>query len=417
MAPTGTTGHGIAIGANKLTGGTITATGTTTAAVLTHSAVASTFGHKVDGIRPTLLTTGTDAPTTFVDGFRVHLSFSEPLGAVDHNKITIRANGADQPTSAAIENGVTVQVTLATALTSTSTNITVALAADAVTDAAGNGILAVAATSVTNVVGVLNLDPSFPPTEDGLRSVPEDTQEGQNVGAPVSAEDPEGDALTYSLSGTDAASFVIDSNGQLRVATGVQLDYEGKRTYRVTVQVTDGKDENDADDMDAIDDRQNVTITVTNVNEPPVVTGPNTASIAENSSSAVAKYSATDPERDTITWSVDDNDFWISDRGQLYFRSPRSFEDQETYDVTVTATDDDAGRRHVRLALRGDYRRERGRAGCRDHLPASGLVERRDTVHRRPERRRRLHQRHDLAVGAVAQRQEQLDGSSTSATS
>ena len=152
LAPSGTAPHGIAIGANKLTGGTITATGTTTAAVLTHSAVASNFGHKVDGIRPTLLTTGTDAPTTFVDGFRVHLSFSEPLGAVDHDKITIRANGADQPTSAAIENGVTVQVTLATALTTTSTNITVALAADAVKDDAGNGILAVAATAVTNAI-------------------------------------------------------------------------------------------------------------------------------------------------------------------------------------------------------------------------------------------------------------------------
>ena len=345
LVPTGTTGHGIAIGANKLTGGTITATGTTTAAVLTHSAVASTFGHKVDGIRPTLLTTGTDAPTTFVDGFRVHLSFSESLGAVDHDKITIRANGADQPTSAAIENGVTVQVTLATALTTTATNITVALGAGAVEDVAGNGILARAATGVSNAVGVLNLDPAFPLTEDGLRTVPEDTPEGQNVGAPVSAEDPESDTLTYSLSGTDAGSFEIDSNGQLRVATGVELDYEGKRTYRVTVQVSDGKDENDADDMGAIDDRQNVTITVTNVNEAPVVMGDRTPSFQEGSSAAVATYTATDPETDTLTWSARSafsNDFWISSRGQLYFRTPPNFEGQTTYTVTVSATDDDA---------------------------------------------------------------------------
>ena len=409
LAPTGTTGHGIAIGANKLTGGTITATGTTTAAVLTHSAVASTFGHKVDGIRPTLLTTGTDAPTTFVDGFRVHLSFSESLGAVDHDKITIRANGADQPTSAAIENGVTVQVTLATALTTTATNITVALGAGAVEDVAGNGILARAATGVSNAVGVLNLDPAFPSTEDGLRSVPEDTQEGQNVGAPVSAEDPESDALTYSLSGTDAASFVIDSNGQLRVATGVQLDYEGKKTYRVTVQVTDGKDQDDLDDMDAIDDTQNVTITVTNVNEPPVVTGPSTASIAENSSSAVASYTAADPERDTTHVVGHDDNFWISDRGQLYFRSPRSFEDQETYDVTVTATDDDAddamsGSLSVTITVENVEE-----PGVVTISPPRGWVDV-TTVQRRPERRRRLHQRHDLAVGAVAQRQEQLDG-------
>ena len=32
------------------------------------------------------------------------------------------------------------------------------------------------------------------------------------------------------------------------------LDYEGKRTYRVTVEVTDGRDQNGDDDMAAIDD-------------------------------------------------------------------------------------------------------------------------------------------------------------------
>ena len=35
------------------------------------------------------------------------------------------------------------------------------------------------------------------------------------------------------------------------------------------------------------------------------------------------------------------NDFWISSRGQLYFRTPPSFEGQPSYQVTVTATDDD----------------------------------------------------------------------------
>ena len=63
----------------------------------------------------------------------------------------------------------------------------------------------------------------------------------------------------------------------------------------------------------------------------------------ENSSSAVASYTATDPERDTLTWSVDDTtNFWISERGQLYFATPPSFEAGTTYDVTVIATDDDA---------------------------------------------------------------------------
>ena len=77
---------GIAIAANKLTlnGGTITATGSTTInASLDHAAVAIDAGQKVDGIRPTLVTTGADAPRTSTDGTKVILTFSETLSQVD----------------------------------------------------------------------------------------------------------------------------------------------------------------------------------------------------------------------------------------------------------------------------------------------------------------------------------------------
>ena len=186
-----------------------------------------------------------------------------------------------------------------------------------------------------------NSAPAFPATEDGQRETPENTIGGTIIGDPVAANDLDGDTLTYSLTGTAAASFTIDEkSGQLRLAQNVMLDYEGKRTHRFTVQVTDGVNQNGDDDI-AIDDTLNVTVTVTNVNEAPVVTGDATASFVENSSSAVASYTGTDPERDTLTWSVSDNDFWISDRGQLYFRTPPSFEQRTSYTVTVTATDDD----------------------------------------------------------------------------
>ena len=195
----------------------------------------------------------------------------------------------------------------------------------------------------------VNSAPVFPSTENGRREVAEDAADGTSIGAPVAATDLNAgdsnvnDPLVYSLTGTDAASFTIDAGtGQIRLAAGVTLDYEGKRTYRVTVQVTDGRDQNGDDDMDAIDDTIAVTITVTDVNEAPVVTGDDEPSYQEGSNRAVATYTAVDPERDTLTWSVtNDTEFWISDRGQLYFRTPPSFEFQTSY-VTVTATDDDA---------------------------------------------------------------------------
>ena len=146
--------NGIAIGANKLTGGTIYATGgTTTSADLTHVAVAIDVGHKVDGIRPTLVTTGSEAPKTSTDGTTVILTFSEDIGGVSRSDITIQANSVTAATSAASVTGTKVELTLTTALTTTATNLTVELAADAVKDDAGNGILAVAATAVTNAVG------------------------------------------------------------------------------------------------------------------------------------------------------------------------------------------------------------------------------------------------------------------------
>ena len=144
---------GIAIAANKLTGGTITATGSTTiTADLDHDAVLIDAGHKVDGIRPTLVTTGDDAPRTPTDGTTVILTFSEAIGGVSRDDITIQANGVTLSTTAASRAGNKAELTLATALTATATNLTVSLASNSVFDAAGNGILFVAATVVTNAV-------------------------------------------------------------------------------------------------------------------------------------------------------------------------------------------------------------------------------------------------------------------------
>ena len=147
--------NGIAIAANKLTltGGTITTTGSPTiTADLAHAAVAIDAGHKVDGIRPTLVTAGTDAPTTSADGTQVILTFSETIGSVDRTRITIMAGTTTLTTTAASATGTKVEVVLTTALTATITNLTVALGADAIEDAAGNGNFAVQAAAVTNAV-------------------------------------------------------------------------------------------------------------------------------------------------------------------------------------------------------------------------------------------------------------------------
>ena len=148
---------GVGIKANTLTlnGGTIYATGSTTiSADLDHSAVAIDATHKVDGIRPTLVTTGSDAPKTSTDGNQVILTFSEDISAVSLSDIDVTAMATSN-----YEQGATVSrsgrtVTLTLILTiQAGWPVTVTLSADAVDDAVGNGNLAVAATTVTNAVG------------------------------------------------------------------------------------------------------------------------------------------------------------------------------------------------------------------------------------------------------------------------
>ena len=198
----------------------------------------------------------------------------------------------------------------------------------------------------------VNSAPAFPSTEDGRREVAEDASSGDTIGDPVAAIDLNAgdsavnDPLVYSLTGTDADSFTIDpGTGQLALAQDVELDFEGKRSYRVTVQVTDGRDQNGDDDDDVIDDTINVSINVTNVNEAPTVSGEATASYTENGSKAIATYTGRDPERDKLTWSTsgtDGNDFVMTTQGRLHFASPPSFEDRDSYNVTVVATDEGA---------------------------------------------------------------------------
>ena len=64
-----------------------------------------------------------------------------------------------------------------------------------------------------------NVDPEFS-ADTATRSIAENSAADANVGAAVTTTDTESDTLTYSLSGTDASSFTIDSaTGQIKVGS------------------------------------------------------------------------------------------------------------------------------------------------------------------------------------------------------
>ena len=120
--------------------------------------------------------------------------------------------------------------------------------------------------------GTTNRPPVFSDGDSTTRSVAENSAAGTNVGDAVTATDADGDALTYSLSGSSA--FTIDSgSGQIAVASGATLDYETTSSYSVTVTANDGKG-----DTEAIA----VTINVTDVGPP---AKPDAPTVARSSTS------------------------------------------------------------------------------------------------------------------------------------
>ena len=176
---------------------------------------------------------------------------------------------------------------------------------------------------------------------DQKKTVDENTASGQPIDDtnPVAATDPNpGDTLTYTLGGTDAASFaIVAADGQLQ--TKAALDHEDKDSYSVTVTATDSLQQTTT---------INVTIDVNDVDEAPELDGDSTASYEENGTGPVATYTATDPEDKDIVWTVtgvDAADFTIVG-GVLEFDSPPDFENGQgnsgagnnEYQVTVNAS-------------------------------------------------------------------------------
>ena len=90
---------------------------------------------------------------------------------------------------------------------------------------------------------VANNAPVFSPTT-ATREVAENSAAGTNVGAviPEATDSDSGDTLTYSMEGTDAASFAFDaSTRQITTITGVTYNHEAtKNSYSVTVKASDG---------------------------------------------------------------------------------------------------------------------------------------------------------------------------------
>ena len=161
-------------------------------------------------------------------------------------------------------------------------------------------------------------------------------------------ENPTAQITRWSTSGTDGGDFVINEQGELRFRNTPDherpADSNRDNVYVFTVRAYDGR-------VYGIFEE---TVTVTPVDEVPTITTTSRSATelmqAENRTSRLYTYRATDPERGTITWSVGGTDgrfFTINGLGQFSFNEvgtpnfeqPGDSGGDNVYNVTIQATD------------------------------------------------------------------------------
>ena len=119
------------------------------------------------------------------------------------------------------------------------------------------------------------------------------------------AEDPEGDAVAVVLSGPDSALFQIDEAGTLSL--NAALDFEalgsaaGTNDYALTVVATD-------DGRGPVSQQLQVALSITNVNEEPVVIPVPVVELTVGNPATTLDLSEffADPDGDSLTYALDD---------------------------------------------------------------------------------------------------------------
>ena len=171
----------------------------------------------------------------------------------------------------------------------------------------------------------------------------------------ITDEDAASETYSYEISGDDADSFEV-VEGQLKVKSGVSLDYETKASYSITLTATDSTNLSISKDL---------TITATNLNDnDPIFTSASSFNLVENQN-FVGTVTATDADGNSnLTYSISGGDdaslFSIdSSTGQLTLQSATSSitstETPADQTIVVTVAGNAPGQYYLDGVLFADY--------------------------------------------------------------
>ena len=149
-----------------------------------------------------------------------------------------------------------------------------------------------------------NVAPVFPSDVPGTLQVAENNAAGAPVGT-VAATDPDPDTLFYALDSASDAVFDIDGAGAITVTAAGALDHEARRSWPVTVSVSDHRGPSGNPDFTADADHR-LTVAVTDVDEPP--DAPTAVTVRGTASSSSVRVGWTAPADETGKPALTDYD-------------------------------------------------------------------------------------------------------------
>ena len=173
-------------------------------------------------------------------------------------------------------------------------------------------------------------------------STAENSAVGTEISVTISAADPEGRTVTYSLS-ESSTTFAIDAaTGIVTVADNTDLDYEDRTEFGLTIVASDG------DPISPLTAEATLTIALTNVNDndPEFDQESYESAVPENVEGAdVITVSASDRDEDTLRYvfaSTTTEDVFIinTDTGDITVRDQLDFETTTSYAFNVIVTDE-----------------------------------------------------------------------------
>jgi uncharacterized delta-60 repeat protein len=275
---------------------------------------------------------------------------------------------SDTPDPSVVAQVVTINFTVAVVAPGAGTptgNVTVSDGVESCSSAiapAGTGSCTIALTTVgvrtltatydgdgnfntSTSAGVSHEVQNRPPVlnDQSLGSIPENTANGTVVGTVVATDPDVGQTLTYAITlGNTNGAFAINSGtGQVTVANAAALDFETTPSFSLTVEATDNG-------SPIKSDTGLVTISLTDVNEAPVIAAQSRGPVAEGAANGTlvgAVVTASDPDAgQTLSYAITAGNtggaFAIDpSTGQLTVAAALDFEAIPTFTLTVQVTD------------------------------------------------------------------------------